>query len=88
MKELYVPGWWWVLVWLLVGGPPLMWWSAWFSAAPSSARAACLAADRDMLPSAGAAPAVTLTTPAGEREQVHQQLRAATSQHGELYSYI
>ncbi|KAG7228516.1 hypothetical protein INR49_007690, partial [Caranx melampygus] len=34
-----------------------------------TARAACLSADGDMLPSAGAAPAVTLTTPAGRRRR-------------------
>lgn len=44
--------------------PPL-WWSALFSAVLSSVHAACLAADADMLPSAGAAPAVTLTAPRG-----------------------
>lgn len=47
--------------------PPLTWLSAWFSAVLSSARAACLAAGGDTLPSAGAAPAVTLTTPGGKR---------------------
>lgn len=43
--------------------PPLVWLSAWLSAVLSSVPAACLAADADTLPSAGAAPAVTLTTP-------------------------
>lgn len=45
---------------------PLVWSSAWFSAGPFSGHAACLAADADMLPSAGAAPAETLTTPGGK----------------------
>lgn len=69
--RLFLPGWWWWLV--LVWGwwvPPLLWTPAWLSAALSSARAACLSADGDMLPSAGAAPAVTLTTPAGRRRSV------------------
>lgn len=53
-----------------------LWWlvtplarpSACFSAALSSVRAACLAAGGDMSPSAGAPPAVTVLTPAEERE--------------------
>lgn len=73
--RLCLPGWWWWW-WVLVWGwwvPPLLWTPAWLSAALSSARAACLSADGDMLPSAGAAPAVTLTTPAGRRRSVDGQ---------------
>lgn len=46
--------------------PPPVWSSAWFSAGLFSGHAACLAADADTLPSAGAAPAETLTTPGGK----------------------
>lgn len=40
---------------------------AWFSAALFGAPAACPSADADMPPSAGAAPAVILITPAEKR---------------------
>lgn len=49
---------------------PLVWLPAWFSAVLFSVRAVCLAADADTLPSAGAAPAETLTAPGWEAVEV------------------